>query len=51
MRSRVMVYLSVLLLSSIRAGGQNPEPAAKTSSSVSPVGRWKTVDDATGIVK
>ena len=51
MRSRVMVYLSVSLLLSIRAGGQNPEPTAKTSSSVSPVGRWKTVDDATGKVK
>ena len=47
MRSSVFVCLCVsMLLSPVCALGQHQEPPA--ASQTSPVGRWKTVDDATG---
>jgi uncharacterized protein (DUF2147 family) len=49
MRSRVFVCLYVwMLLSPVRPLGQHPEPATPTPSQTSPVGRWKTFDEATG---
>jgi uncharacterized protein (DUF2147 family) len=40
-----------MLLSSPSTQGQDPKSVAQTSSRTSPVGRWKTVDDATNRVK
>src|SRR5215471_18013398 len=49
MPSSVFVCLSVsMLLSPVRALGHHQEPTVPTDSQTSPVGRWKTVDDATG---
>src|ERR1044071_7390076 len=42
------VLVSVLLLSGLAADSSGSEPS---SSEPTPVGRWKTVDDATGKVK
>ena len=45
----VFVCLSVsMLLSPLRAVGQHQEPTVPTASQISPVGRWMTLDDATG---
>jgi len=45
----VFVCLSVsMLLSPLRAVGQHQEPTVPTASQISPVGRWLTLDDATG---
>ena len=52
MRSRLIGCLCLsVLLGSTRSLGQNSQTAPQNSSSASPVGRWKTVDDATGKVK
>lgn len=52
MWSKVICYACVLLLLlSPCALAQAQETSTRTSSLLSPVGRWKTVDDATGKVK
>ncbi|HJY81355.1 MAG TPA: DUF2147 domain-containing protein [Candidatus Binatia bacterium] len=52
MWSKVIFYTCVLLfLLSPCALAQAQETSKRTSSLLSPVGRWKTVDDATGKVK
>ena len=49
MRSSVFVCLCVsMLLSPVCTPGQRQEPAAPTAPQPSPVGLWKTLDDATG---
>jgi uncharacterized protein (DUF2147 family) len=51
MGSNLIRYLCVFMLLFCRpAPGQNPATDAQTSGQASPVGRWKTVDDATGKV-
>ena len=52
MRASLIVGLCVsMLLWSALALGYDPGTGAQTSSRTSPVGRWKTADDATGKVK
>ena len=49
MRSSVFLCLCVsMLLSPVCTPGQRQEPAAPTAPQPSPVGLWKTLDDATG---
>jgi uncharacterized protein (DUF2147 family) len=51
-RFHLACYLCVsMLLSSPSTQGQDPKSVAQESSRTSPVGRWKTVDDATNRVK
>jgi uncharacterized protein (DUF2147 family) len=52
MRSSLIRHLCVLMLL-LTAGvrGQNTNPSVATSSETSPVGQWKTIDDATGRVE
>src|SRR5262249_23705356 len=52
MRSKLIGYTCVLIfLLSVCAAAQAQHTSTRTSSLLSPVGRWKTVDDATGKVK
>jgi uncharacterized protein (DUF2147 family) len=51
-RFNLACYLCVsMLLSSPSTQGQDPKSVAQESSRTSPVGRWKTVDEATNRVK
>jgi uncharacterized protein (DUF2147 family) len=52
MRSNLIGYLCIsMLLLPVCSLGQDPKTSAQPSPPTSPVGRWKTVDDATGKVK
>src|SRR5208283_291355 len=52
MRPSLIGYLCTwMLLFTVCAPGQDPSIRASTSSQNSPVGQWKTIDDATGKVE